>query len=110
MAGLRGRLGPWDDLATARTGARTHRHMRHGSMDWTVGTFWTMGNDALATGDRLWTAWTPGTDWRPLRPRGPIHGIMPHESVSPRPSSRRMSPRSGRSAESAKHTSPGQAR
>ena len=30
-------------------------------MDWTVGTCWTMGNDALATGDRLWTAWTPGT-------------------------------------------------
>jgi len=66
MAGLRGRLGPWDDLATARTGARTHRHMRHGPMDWTVGTFWTMGKDALDTGDRLWTAWTPGTDWRPL--------------------------------------------
>jgi len=35
-------------------------------MDWTVGTFWTMGKDALDTGDRLWTAWTPGTDWRPL--------------------------------------------
>ncbi|MDQ0291627.1 hypothetical protein J3R75_003734 [Oligosphaera ethanolica] len=33
-------------------------------MDWTVGTFWTMGNDALDAGDRLWTAGTPGTHWR----------------------------------------------
>jgi len=33
-------------------------------MDWTVGTFWTMGKDALDTGDRLWTTWTPGTEWR----------------------------------------------
>ena len=40
------------------------RLMRHGPMDWTVGTFWTMGNDALDAGDRLWTTGTPGTDWR----------------------------------------------
>ena len=30
-------------------------------MDWTVGTFWTMGMDALDSGDQLWTPWTPGT-------------------------------------------------
>ena len=63
-------------------------------MDWTVGTFWTMGKDALDTGDRLWTAWTPGTAYYYLAALGRSGIILPH---------------SGRSAESAKHTSPGQA-
>ena len=35
-------------------------------MDWTAGTFLTMGKDVMDTWDRLWTAWTPGTAWRPL--------------------------------------------
>ena len=35
-------------------------------MDWTVGTFWTVGNDAMDAGDWLRTAWTPGTDWGPV--------------------------------------------
>ena len=39
-------------------------------MNWTVGTFWTMGKDALDTGDRLWTAWTPGTGCGLLGRRG----------------------------------------
>ncbi|MDQ0290770.1 hypothetical protein J3R75_002877 [Oligosphaera ethanolica] len=37
-------------------------------MDWTPGTFWTVGNDAMAAGDQLWTVWPPGTDWRLLGP------------------------------------------
>ena len=49
-----------DQLAAARTGARTHGLMRHDPMDWTVGTFWTMGKDALDTGGRLWTALDAG--------------------------------------------------
>ena len=36
-----------------RTGARTHGLMRHDPMDWTVGTFGTVGNDALDAGDCL---------------------------------------------------------
>ena len=32
-------------------GARTHGLMRHGPMDWTVGTFWTVGIDVLDFGD-----------------------------------------------------------
>ena len=32
-------------------GARTHGLMRHDPMDWTVGTLWTVGMDALDAGD-----------------------------------------------------------
>ena len=52
------------DALVVCAGVRTQGLMRHGLMDWTPGTFWTVGNDAMDAGDRLWTAWTPGTDWR----------------------------------------------
>ena len=42
-----GRRGPVGGGA----GARTHGLMRHDPMDWTVGTFWTVGIDALDAGD-----------------------------------------------------------
>ena len=50
------------------------RLMRHGPMDWTVGTLGTMGNDALDSGDRLADAWdfrerTRSRPWRAVRPR-----------------------------------------
>ena len=60
--GLFGRRG----LVGAGAVARTHGLMRHGPMDWAPGTFWTVGNDAMDAGDRLWTVWMPGTDWRRL--------------------------------------------
>ena len=39
-----------DQLAAARTGARTHGLMRHDPMDWTVGTNWTVGIDSRRLG------------------------------------------------------------
>ena len=35
--------------------------MSHDPMDWTVGTFGTVENDALDAGDRLRTSWTLGS-------------------------------------------------
>ena len=48
-----GPLGRWDRLAAARRGGEDSRPMRHGPMDWTVGTLGTVGIDALDAGDRL---------------------------------------------------------
>ena len=42
-----------DSLAAARRGGEDSRPMRHGPMDWTVGTLGTVGIDALDAGDRL---------------------------------------------------------
>jgi len=54
-------------------------------MDWTVGTFWTIGIDALDTGDRLWSAWTLGLTGgvhRVHRVHG-VHGVHKTPSVPP---------------------------
>ena len=59
-------------------------------MNWTVGTFWTIGIDALDTGDRLWSAWTPGTPGSAAVPAALIggggtgartHGLMRHDPM-----------------------------
>ena len=41
--------------------------MRHGPMDWTVGTFGTVGKDALDSGDCLADS---GDSWERRRPGG----------------------------------------
>ena len=63
------------DALGVRARVRTQGLMRHGPMDWTPGTFWTVGNDAMDAGDRLWTAWTPGTGCGLLGHRGLTGGV-----------------------------------
>ena len=72
LVGLLG--GPPGRRHLCSAGARTHGLMRHGPMDWTVGTFWTMGNDALDSWGPVvdcldsWERRRPGgTQWRPRR-------------------------------------------
>ena len=54
-AGLRGRLGLWGPIGAALVRRLTTHDSR--PMAWTVGTFGTLGNDALDVGDRLVDTW-----------------------------------------------------
>ena len=73
-AGIKGRLGPVGLIGGGARRGEDSRLIRHDPMDWTVGTFGTVGNDALDAGDCLADARDcladAGDSWERRRPGG----------------------------------------